>query len=130
MAAHGSKVAGSRPFDCKGTARVNQKRTRVRLPHPKPGKTGRGAWVFLLIGSVLLALTGLLGWALVNAWLDGLIVTRNRAGPKLAYSQAQQPTQFYIELLWQGASTLLLGALAVAALWIGRVLMSPEKKLR
>ncbi|RXU64636.1 hypothetical protein CW358_17890 [Pseudomonas protegens] len=109
---------------------MNQKRTRVRLPHPKPGKTGRGAWVFLLIGGVLLALTALLGWPLVSALQDGLIVTRNRAGPKLVYSQAQQPTQFYIELLWQSISTLLLGALAVAALWIGRVLMGAQKKHR
>lgn len=128
MAAHGSKVAGPRPFDCQGTVRVNQKRTRVRLPHPKPGKTGRGAWVFLLIGSVLLALTVLLGWTLGSALLEGVIVTSNRAGPKFVYSQAQQPTQFYAELLWQGITTLMLGALAVAALWIGRLLMSTDKQ--
>ncbi|MBC2654632.1 hypothetical protein H7A76_04180 [Pseudomonas sp. MSSRFD41] len=109
---------------------MNQKRTRIPLPHPKPGKTGKGAWVFLLIGSVLLAVTALLGWTLASALQDGLIVTRNRAGPKLAYSQAQQPTQFYGELLWQCASTLLLGALAVATLWIGRVLMGTDKRRR
>lgn len=109
---------------------MNQKRTRVRLPHPTPAKTGRGAWIFLLFGGVLLAATTLLGWTLVSAVLDGLIVTRNRAGPKLAYSLVQQPTQFYFELLWQGAGTLLLGALAVAALWIGRVLMGAQKKHR
>ncbi|WP_265577744.1 hypothetical protein [Pseudomonas protegens] len=109
---------------------MNQKRTRVRLPHPQPGKTRSGAWFFLLIGSVLLALTALLGWTLVSALLDGQIVTSNRAGPKLAYSQALQPTQFYIELLWQGTSTLLLGALAVAALWIARVLMGTQKNRR
>ena len=107
---------------------MNQKRTRVRLPHPKPGKTGRGAWVFLLIGSVLLALTALLGWTLGSAVLEVVIVTSNRAGPKFVYSQAQQPTQFYAELLWQGITTLMLGALAVAALWIGRVLMSTDKQ--
>ena len=54
---------------------------------------------------MLLALTALLGWTLVSALLDGQIVTSNRAGPKLAYSQALQPTKFYIELLWQGTST-------------------------
>ena len=109
---------------------MNQKRTRVPLPHPKPGKAGSGAWAFVLIGAVLLALTALLGWTLVTALLDGQIVTSNRVGPKRAYSQALQPTQFYIELLWQGTGTLLLGALAVAALWIARVLMGTQQKPR
>ncbi|UMZ12479.1 hypothetical protein I9018_01865 [Pseudomonas sp. MPFS] len=109
---------------------MNQKRTRIPLPHPKPGKTGRGAWVFLLIGSVLLALTALLGWTLGSAVRQGVIVTSNRAGPKLAYSLELQPTQFYAELLWQGTTTVLLGALAVAALWVGRLLMSTDKRRR
>ncbi len=109
---------------------VNQKRTRIPLPHPKPVNNRSGAWLFLLTGIVLLALTGLLTWTLIAALLDGQIVTSNRAGPKLAYSQALQPTKFYIELLWQGTSTLLLGTLAVAALWIARVLMNAQKNRR
>ncbi|WP_025128401.1 hypothetical protein [Pseudomonas sp. PH1b] len=109
---------------------MSQKKTRVPLPHPKPETTRSGAWLFLLIGCALLALTGLLGWTLISALIDGQIVTSNRAGPKLAYSQALQPTKFYFELLWQGTSTLLLGALAVAALWIGRVLMNAQKNRR
>ncbi|NBF01772.1 hypothetical protein GV819_05660 [Pseudomonas sp. Fl5BN2] len=109
---------------------MNQKRTRIPRPHPKPANHRSGAWLFLLIGMVLLALTGLLAWTLIAALLDGQIVTSNRVGPKLTYNHELQPTQFYFELLWQGTSTLLLGALAVAVLWIGRVLMSAQKNRR
>ncbi|ERO65603.1 hypothetical protein [Pseudomonas piscis] len=109
---------------------MNQKRTRIPLPHPKPVDNRSGAWLLLVVGTVLLLLSGLLAWTLAGALVDGQIVTGNRAGPRHLYSLALQPTQFYGELLWQGLTTLLLGALAAAALWIGRSLMVADRPRR
>ncbi|CAI8917753.1 Heme biosynthesis protein HemY [Pseudomonas sp. IT-347P] len=104
---------------------MNQKRTRVPLPHPPPYRPSRvSGWLFLLVAVVTAFAVGASIWLLIDSWLTGSITTNNR-GPRSTYTLALQPRLFWFEFVWQSVGAVFLLAVAVFGVWIYRKVQEP-----
>ncbi|MBK5378007.1 hypothetical protein JFT81_25650 [Pseudomonas sp. TH43] len=104
---------------------MNQKRTRVPLPHPPPYRPSRTTY-WLTIFVALLIVFGISAsiWMLVDNWLTGSITTNNR-GPRSTYTLALQPRRFWVEFVSQSIGTAFMLAFSVFGLWIYRKVQEP-----
>ncbi|WP_339448176.1 hypothetical protein [Pseudomonas sp. EA_5y_Pfl2_R50] len=105
---------------------MNQKRTRVPLPHPPPYRPSRVSyWLTALVVVLMAFAVGASIWMLIDSWVSGSITTTNR-GPRSTYTLAEQPRRFWFEFVRQGVVTLLLLAIAVFGVWIYRKIQKPS----
>lgn len=106
---------------------MNQKRTRVPLPHPPPYRPSRTSYWLTVLFVVLIAFAiGASIWMLIDSWISGSITTTNR-GPRSTYTLAEQPRRFWFEFVRQGVVMVLLLAIAVFGVWIYRKVQKPSK---
>ncbi|TMU79710.1 hypothetical protein FGA82_11795 [Pseudomonas fluorescens] len=104
---------------------MNQRKTRVPLPHPPPYRPSRvTSWLTVLVALLITLAIGLSIWMLVDSWITGSITTNNR-GPRSTYTLALQPRQFWFEFFWQSVGTVFLLAVGVFGLWIYRKVQEP-----
>ncbi|KPG99225.1 hypothetical protein [Pseudomonas sp. RIT-PI-r] len=97
---------------------MNQKRTRVPLPHPPPYRPSRVTyWLTLLVVVLMAFAIGASIWMLVDSWITGSITTNNR-GPRSTYTLALQPRQFKAEFLKQSIGTVFMVLMGLFGLWI------------
>ena len=107
---------------------MNQKRTRIPLPHPPPYRQSRATfWLTVLVGVLITFAVGASIWMLFDSWTSGSITTTNR-GPKDTYTLALQPRRFWIEFVSQSIGTAFLLFIGVFGLWIYRKVQEPVKK--
>ncbi|MBV4487708.1 hypothetical protein HU727_019155 [Pseudomonas sp. SWRI153] len=107
---------------------MNQKRTRVPLPHPPPYRQSRLSYWLTVLAGVLFAVAVCLSiYMLIESWISGSITTHNR-GPRSTYTQALQPRRFWFEFVWQSFWTLLMLAVGVFGLWIYCKVREPAGK--
>ncbi|WKV96854.1 hypothetical protein PYV50_24990 [Pseudomonas sp. H22_DOA] len=107
---------------------MNQKRTRIPLPHPPPYRQSRATfWLTVLVGVLITFAFGASIWMLFDSWTSGSITTTNR-DPKDTYTLALQPRRFWIEFVSQSIGTVFLLFIGVFGLWIYRKVKEPVKK--
>jgi len=105
---------------------MNQKRTRVPLPHPPPYRPSRTSdWLTVLFVVLIAFAIGASIWMLIDSWISGSITTTNR-GPRSTYTLAEQPRRFWFEFVRQGVVMVLLLAIAVFGVWIYRKVHKPS----
>jgi zinc transporter ZupT len=110
---------------------MNQKRTRVPLPHPPPYRPSRASfWLTVVVGLLLAFTIGASIYLLVDSLINGAISTHNRTGPRHTYSLALQPRMFWFEVVWQSLVTLLLLSISVFGLWACRKAQEPADRPR
>jgi len=108
---------------------MNQKRTRVPLPHPPPYRQSRIAfWLTVLVGVLIAFLIAASTYLIVHSLISGSITTWNRTGPRHTYTLAQQPRMFWFEIVSQCVGTLFLIAVGWIGLWIHRMAREPGDK--
>ncbi|MBC3269529.1 hypothetical protein HU765_06315 [Pseudomonas sp. SWRI81] len=99
---------------------MNQKRTRVPLPHPSPYRQSRVSYWLTVLAGVLIAIAICLSiYMLIESWITGSITTNNR-GPRSTYTLALQPRRYWFEFVWQSFWTAFMLAIGVFGLWIYR----------
>lgn len=104
---------------------MNQRKTRVPLPHPPPYRPSRVSdWLTLLVVVLMAFAIGASIWMLIDSWISGSITTTNR-GPRSTYTLAQQPRRFWFEFVWQSVGTVFLLAVGVFGVWIYRKVQEP-----
>ncbi|MFZ3280817.1 hypothetical protein [Pseudomonas sp.] len=107
---------------------MNQKRTRIPLPHPPPYRQSRTTfWLTVLVGVLIAFALCASIYILIDSWISGAITTTNR-GPKHTYHLAVQPRRFWIEFVSQSIGTVFLLAAGVFGLWIYRKVQEPAEK--
>ena len=107
---------------------MNQKRTRIPLPHPPPYRQSRATfWLTVLVGVLITFALCASIYMLIDSWISGSITTTNR-GPKDTYTLALQPRRFWIEFVSQSIGTVFLLFIGVFGLWIYRKVQEPVKK--
>lgn len=108
---------------------MNQKRTRVPLPHPPAYRQSRIAfWLMILVGILVAFLIAASTYLIIHSLLSGSITTWNRSGPRHTYTLAQQPRMFWFEIVSQCVGTLFLIAVGWIGLWIHRMAREPGDK--
>ncbi|WWL43952.1 hypothetical protein V5O39_21885 [Pseudomonas parakoreensis] len=108
---------------------MNQKRTRVPLPHPPPYRQSRIAfWLMILVGILITFLIAASTYLIIHSLMSGSITTWNRSGPRHTYTLAQQPRMFWFEIVSQCVGTLFLIAVGWIGLWIHRMAREPGDK--
>ena len=112
---------------------MNQKRTRVLLPHPPPYWQSRLSYWLTVLAGVLIAIAVCLSiYMLIESWISGSITTNNR-GPRSTYTLALQPRRYWFKFVWQSFWTAFMLAIGVFGLWIyrkGRVREQRPKRKR
>lgn len=104
---------------------MNQRKTRIPLPHPPPYRPSRVTyWLTVLVALLITLAIGLSIWMLVDSWITGSITTNNR-GPRSTYTLALQPRRFWFEFFWQSVGTVFLLAVGVFGVWIYRKVQEP-----
>lgn len=99
---------------------MNQKRTRIRLPHPPPYRPSRWTFWLTVLAAVLIAFAVCLSiYMLIESWISGSITTNNR-GPRSTYTLALQPRRYWFEFVWQSFWTSFMLAIGVFGLWVYR----------
>lgn len=99
---------------------MNQKRTRVPLPHPPPYRQSRLSYWLTVLAGVLIAIAVCLSiYMLIESWVSGSITTNNR-GPRSTYTLALQPRRYWFEFVWQSFWTSFMLAIGVFGLWVYR----------
>lgn len=99
---------------------MNQKRTRIPLPHPPPYRPSRVTyWLTVLVAVLMAFAISAWIWMLIDSWVTGSITTNNR-GPRSTYTLALQPRRFWIEFVWQSIGTVFLLVIGVFGLWAYR----------
>jgi ABC-type Fe3+ transport system permease subunit len=99
---------------------MNQKRTRVPLPHPPAHQESRVSyWLTVLAGALIAIAICLSIYMLIESWISGSITTNNR-GPRRTYTLALQPRRYWFEFVWQSFWTAFMLAIGVFALWVYR----------
>ena len=107
---------------------MNQKRTRISLPHPPPYRQSRTTfWLTVLVGVLIAFALGASIYALIDSWIRGSITTTNR-GPRDTYTLALQPRRFWLEFILQSIGTVFLVFIGVAGLWVYRKVQEPVEK--
>lgn len=87
---------------------MNQKRTRVLLPHPPPYRQSRTSfWLTLLVGLLITFAIGASIYMIIDSLISGSITTTNR-GPRTTYFRDLQPRRYWFEVVWQSLIPLLL----------------------
>lgn len=104
---------------------MNQKRTRIPLPHPPPYRPSRVTyWLTALVAVLMAFAIGASIYMLIDSWFTGSITTNNR-GPRSTYILALQPKLFWFEFAWQSVGTVFLLAVGVFGAWIYRKVQEP-----
>lgn len=99
---------------------MNQKRTRVPLPHPPPYRQSRASfWLTLLVGLLITFAIGASIYVIIDSLISGSITTTNR-GPRTTYLRDLQPHRYWFEVVWQTLPPLLLVSVALFGLRIHR----------
>ncbi|RON71990.1 hypothetical protein [Pseudomonas fluorescens] len=107
---------------------MNQKRTRIPLPHPPPYRPSRATFWLTVLAGVLIAFALCASvYMLIDSWISGSITTTNR-GPKHTYTLALQPRRFWIEFVSQSIGTVFALIIGVFGVWIYRKVQEPVKK--
>ncbi|MFJ2486783.1 hypothetical protein [Pseudomonas sp. NPDC087639] len=107
---------------------MNQKRTRIPLPHPPPYRQSRATfWLTVFVGVLIAFAISASIYTLIENWISGSITTTNR-GPKDTYTLALQPRRFWIEFVSQCIGTVFLLLIGVFGLWIYRKVQAPAEK--
>ncbi|PCR94286.1 hypothetical protein CP336_22725 [Pseudomonas fluorescens] len=97
---------------------MNQKRTRIPLPHPPPYRQSRTSfWLTLLVGLLLTFAIGASIYMIIDSLISGSITTTNR-GPRMTYLRDLQPHRYWFEVVWQSLVPLLLVSVALFGLRI------------
>ena len=94
---------------------MNQKRTRVPLPHPPPHRespVSRG--LAIMISLFLIGTGALLGYSAIDGVIHETITTATRGGPAKVYTLAGQPGAYWFHVVLQGLFGLLLLAAGLA----------------
>ncbi|WP_085581856.1 MULTISPECIES: hypothetical protein [unclassified Pseudomonas] len=100
---------------------MNQKRTRIPLPHPPPYRESRVSfWLTVLVGVMLAFAIGASLYLIADSLISGSVTTMNRTGPRQTYTLASQPGRYWFEIVWQGVFTLMLLGIVSFGLWIRR----------
>jgi hypothetical protein len=108
---------------------MNQKRTRVPLPHPPPYRQSRVAfWLTVLVGVLIAFLIGASIYLIIHSLISGSITTWNRSGPRHTYTLALQPRMYWFEIVSQCIGTVFLVTIAWFGLWIYRMAHEPTDK--
>jgi len=95
---------------------MNQKRTRVPLPHPPPSRQSRiSFWLTVLVGLLLTFAIGASLYMIVESLITGSITTNNR-GPRNTWLRDLQPHKYWFEVIWQSLGTLFLLAVSLFGL--------------
>lgn len=93
---------------------MNQKRTRVPLPHPTPPPESLVSRSLAIMISLFLIGTGaLLGYSAIDGLIHETITIATRGGPAKVYTLAGQPGGYWFHIVFQG---LFGGLLLVAGL--------------
>ncbi|WP_409316369.1 hypothetical protein [Pseudomonas sp. KCJK9016] len=97
---------------------MNQKRTRVPLPHPPPYRQSRiSFWLTVLVGLLLTFAIGASIYVIIDSLISGSITTSHR-GPRTTWLRDLQPRRYWFEVIWQSLCTLLLLAASLIGLRI------------
>ncbi|MHA3736107.1 hypothetical protein ACXR0M_10565 [Pseudomonas sp. Eth.TT006] len=108
---------------------MNQKRTRVPLPHPPPYRQSRiSFWLMVLVGVLIAFLIGASIYLIAHSLSSGSITTWNRSGPRHTYTLALQPRMFWFEIVSQCVGTVFLIAVGWIGLWMHRMAREPSDK--
>ena len=95
---------------------MNQKRTRVPLPHPPPRRQSWiSFWLTVLVGLLLMFAIGASLYMIVESLITGSITTNNR-GPRKTWLRDLQPHKYWFEVIWQSLGTLFLLAVSLFGL--------------
>ncbi|MFJ2321713.1 hypothetical protein [Pseudomonas sp. NPDC087817] len=101
---------------------MNQKRTRIPLPHPPPYRQSRLSICLTILFSVfLVCLGGMLCYLVIDGLEQGSITMITRGGPARTYTLAAQPSLYWFEIVWQGLFALLLLAAGPGWYWVNRI---------
>jgi hypothetical protein len=103
------------PLKEEGHHSMNQKRTRVPLPHPPPHQeslVSRGLAV--MISLFLIGTGALLGYSAIDGVIHDTITTATRGGPAKFYTLAGQPGAYWFHIVFQGLFAILLLAAGLA----------------
>ena len=110
---------------------MNQKRTRVPLPHPPPYRQSRASfWLTALVGVLTAFVIGASIYLIVHSLISGSITTGNRSGPRHTYTLALQPRMYWFEIVSQCIGTVFLVAVGWIGLWLYRVAHEPTDKAK
>ena len=107
---------------------MNQKRSRIPLPHPPPYRQSRTSfWLTLLVGLLITFAIGASIYMIIDSLISGSITTTNR-GPRTTYTLAQQPRRYWFEVAGQSLVPLLLLGVSLYGFRIYRKVRGPVKK--
>jgi hypothetical protein len=94
---------------------MNQKRTRVPLPHPPPHRESLASRGLAIMICLFLIGTGaLLGYSAIDGVIHETITTATRGGPAKVYTLAGQPGMYWFHVVLQGLFGVLLLAAGLA----------------
>lgn len=94
---------------------MNQKRTRIPLPHPPPPQESLVSRGLAIMISVFLIFTGaLLCYSAIDGLIHDTITTATRGGPAKVYTLAMQPGAYWFHVVLQGLFGMLLMAAGLA----------------
>ncbi|WP_085608649.1 MULTISPECIES: hypothetical protein [unclassified Pseudomonas] len=98
---------------------MNQRRTRVPLPHPaQPVK--RTDWLMIALGLVLILCIGLIAYETVDGLIQGRISNMARGKYFAVYSQAEQSFDYWFTVASHCIFALFLASAAWLLIWMGR----------
>ncbi|MFW9079113.1 hypothetical protein ACOI9X_07520 [Pseudomonas sp. P2757] len=107
---------------------MNQKRTRIPLPHPPPYRQSRASfWLLVLVGVLIAFAFSASVYQNIDSLLSGSITTTNR-GPRSTYTLALQPRMYWFEFWRQCVGSVMLLVVGVVGLWVWRKASEPAVK--
>ncbi|EJM29522.1 MULTISPECIES: hypothetical protein [Pseudomonas] len=109
---------------------MNQKRTRVPLPHPAP-PVKQTDWLMIALGLVLILCIGLIAYETVDGLIQGRIGNMARGKRFAVYSLTAQPTSFWFAVAAHCLLALFLSGAAWVLIWLGRTAtVAPSRRDR
>ncbi|UDI93270.1 hypothetical protein I5961_01585 [Pseudomonas sp. IAC-BECa141] len=109
---------------------MNQKRTRVPLPHPAP-PIKRTDWLMIALGLMFMLCTGLIAYETVDGLIQGRIGNLARGKHFAVYSLTTQPANFWFAIATHCLLALFLSGAAWVLIWLGRTAtVTPSRRDR
>ncbi|AWA37347.1 hypothetical protein ACTJK3_18040 [Pseudomonas sp. 22105] len=109
---------------------MNQKRTRVPLPHPAP-PVKRTDWLMIALGLVLILCISLIAYETVDGLIQGRIGNMARGKRFAVYSLSTQPSSFWFAVAAHCLLALFLSGAAWVLIWLGRTAtVAPSRRDR
>ncbi|WP_434593343.1 hypothetical protein J3Q09_25920 [Pseudomonas sp. R4-83] len=94
---------------------MNQKPTRVPLPHPPQHQESLVSRGLAIVICLFLIVTGaLLGYSAIDGVIHETITTATRGGPAKVYTLVEQPGAYWFHVVLQGLFGVLLLAAGLA----------------